>query len=132
MNTGLIYKLAIRDTDSNWENDLGTYYLVDPDMEKLKELKRLIETRWDDEGDEKYCDWGEIEEYIQNNFTNSRTAGGGEKEMIYVYCRRIDSGREELCRICDTWEEAIEQITRLYNLNMMGVGKGQYYYFAKR
>jgi hypothetical protein len=71
-----IVKLAIQD-----EEIRDTYYLVNPDKDKLAELKNMIEHRFDyqyadnltDEEigkAEQFCDniWEEIDKFIVNNF----------------------------------------------------------------
>lgn len=72
-----IVKLQILDYDANCEI-LFEYYLVNPDENKLSELKQMIEDRYNHDGltdeeieaREKFCDfiWDEIEEFIDNNF----------------------------------------------------------------
>ena len=60
---------------------LDTYYLIDPDEEKLKELKRAVETRFDYEYDDNLSEeeyehmreiaddpWGFIDLFISINF----------------------------------------------------------------
>lgn len=78
-----IVKLDIVDTDVEFETPiLATYYLVNPDMNKLDELKEMIEHRLDYmckddlsdeeiEQSEKFCDdiWGNIYNFIHENFT---------------------------------------------------------------
>lgn len=60
---------------------LDTYYLIDPDEEKLKELKRKVETRFDYEYDNTLSEeeyeymreiaddpWGFIDLFVELNF----------------------------------------------------------------
>ena len=50
----------------------------------------------------------------------------------FVYSRYIGTGREDCAGIYDSWEEAIEKVTLLYNMDKKSVAaKGQYYYFIK-
>ena len=54
-------------------------------------------------------------------------------KRYYVYSRYIGSGctgKEDCCGMCDSWEQAIEKITSLYNINRKSAMKGQYYYFV--
>ena len=71
-----IVKLEIKDNEIH--DVLETYYLVNPDKNKLAELKRDIEERFnydglddeDIEAKEEFCDdiWNCIGCFIQNNF----------------------------------------------------------------
>ena len=77
--TPKIVRLEIVDTDVEFETPLlDTYLLVNPDKDKLAELKHMIEHRFDFDGltdeeieaNEKFCDdiWGNIERFIVKNF----------------------------------------------------------------
>lgn len=46
---------------------LETYYLLDPNRDKLEALRKAIEQRLDDENSEYKCLW-DIREYINKNF----------------------------------------------------------------
>jgi hypothetical protein len=74
-----IVRLEIVDTDVEFKTPLlDAYLLVNPDREKLAELKHMIEHRFDTDGltDEEieakqnFCDdiWGNIERFINENF----------------------------------------------------------------
>lgn len=48
----------------------------------------------------------------------------------YVYSRQVESGREELLGIYDSWSAAIEKVTRCYDIDKTTF-KGLFYYFIK-
>lgn len=53
-------------------NILATYYLVNPDMEKLRELKEKVESRWEDEEngkDNPFLDgFYAVDNFVHKNF----------------------------------------------------------------
>lgn len=76
-----IVKLDFMDNEYCDDRPLDTYYLIDPDKEKLKELKQIIEHRWDYEYDDTLSEeeyehareidndpWGFIDLFISINF----------------------------------------------------------------
>jgi hypothetical protein len=68
-----IIRLDIIDNDWDEENPriMDTYYLVNPDMEKLDELQKLMNNRFDyEDGDEYIESFEEIYDYIEENFTS--------------------------------------------------------------
>ena len=77
--TPRIVKLDIMDNDVAYDNRLlDTYVLINPDENKLAELKQMIETRFDTDGltdkeiraKETFRDniWFRIDEFIAKNF----------------------------------------------------------------
>lgn len=82
--------VVVKIIDHDWDDStscpggiLDTYYLVNPDAEKLNQLKAMIETRFDYGSDEtlsdeeyeqaeNFCDhiWENIEEFIKENFVS--------------------------------------------------------------
>ncbi len=64
--------------DNALDELLDNYVLVDPDENKLAELKQMVETRWDTDGltdeeiaaKDELCDniWERIEQFIAENF----------------------------------------------------------------
>lgn len=63
-----IVRLDIVDYDADYSERLqGTFYLVNPDEEKLMQLKYMIETRFDNAPDNE-IDWSTIYDYINENF----------------------------------------------------------------
>lgn len=63
-----LVKLDIVDKDLPSSQQLqATFYLVDPDPEKLQELKYMIETRFDNAPDNE-VDWSTIYDFIDANF----------------------------------------------------------------
>lgn len=74
MENKKIVKVNIRDNELFYDRDfpdgvLREYYLINPDEEKLNELKVLIETRFDGD-DEALRDniWDVIEDFVNENF----------------------------------------------------------------
>ena len=68
---GEIVKLQFHDADIN-ERDgiLKTYYLVNPDREKLVELRDKVENRFDeDHYDDRDGYWGAIDDFVRENFS---------------------------------------------------------------
>jgi hypothetical protein len=68
---GEIVKLQFHDADID-ERDgiLKTYYLVNPDREKLIELREMVENRFDDENyDDRDGYWGVIDDFVRANFS---------------------------------------------------------------
>ena len=74
-----LVKLEIVDTDVEFENPiLASCFLVNPDKNKLAELKYMIEHRFDTDGltdeeiaaKEEFCDfiWDTVEKFINDNF----------------------------------------------------------------
>lgn len=69
-----IIRVDIIDTD--WDNEnpriMETFYLVNPDMEKLDRLQNLMKNRFDYEEDseENIEYFEEIYDYIEENFTS--------------------------------------------------------------
>ena len=65
---GDIVRLDIVDNDADYSVRLqGTYYLKNPDENKLQELKRMIENRFDEENP--FTDsYIAVDEYIEENF----------------------------------------------------------------
>jgi hypothetical protein len=68
---GEIVKLQFHDADINEKDGiLKTYYLVNPDREKLIELRDMVENRFDDENyDDRDGYWDKIDEFVQQNFS---------------------------------------------------------------
>lgn len=54
-----------------------------------------------------------------------------KKKMIYVYSKHIQSGEENLCKIFDNYEQAIEHMRFCYNIDKLNNMLGEYCYFAK-
>jgi len=69
-----IIRLDIIDNDWDEENPriMDTFYLVNPDMEKLDKLQKLMNNRFDYEEDneENIEYFEEIYDYIEENFTS--------------------------------------------------------------
>ena len=69
-----IIRVDIIDTD--WDNEnpriMETFYLVNPDVEKLDKLQKLMNNRFDYEEDneENIEYFEEIYDYIEENFTS--------------------------------------------------------------
>lgn len=55
------------DVDYGGERVMDTYILVNPDMEKLKELQEKLDDRYYEEN-EFSSDYGTIDDYIMENF----------------------------------------------------------------
>ena len=86
--------VEVKVVDHDWDDNssypggvLNTYYLVNPDPEKLNTLKKMIETRFDYGSNEvlsdeeyreaeNFCDhiWENIEEFIKENFVSLNIA----------------------------------------------------------
>lgn len=69
-----VVKVNIRDNELFYDRDfpdgvLCTYYLIDPDRDKLELLKTKIETRFDS-GDEGFIDdiWNKVDDFVNANF----------------------------------------------------------------
>lgn len=65
-NSDKITRVDIVDTDDN--DTMDTFYLVDPDKKKLDELQRLINNRYEDNDEDYIKDYGSIFKYINENF----------------------------------------------------------------
>ena len=68
---GEIVKLQVHDADIN-ERDgiLKTYYLVNPDRERLVELRSMVENRFDDDNyDDRDGYWGVIDNFVKSHFS---------------------------------------------------------------
>ena len=68
---GEIVKLQFHDVDIN-EHDgiLKTYYLVNPERERLIELRNMVENRFDDPNyDDRDGYWGVIDDFVRANFS---------------------------------------------------------------
>lgn len=50
---------------------------------------------------------------------------------FYVYYRHVKTGREDLCCIKDSWEDAISAVALRYNSDKKIGQLGEYYYFIK-
>ena len=62
-------RVDIVDNDNSCDGDrvMDTYILVNPSMEKLKELQEKLDNRQDEENE--FCgDYGNIYDYITENF----------------------------------------------------------------
>ena len=51
--------------------------------------------------------------------------------MFYVYCRHIDSGREDFCGKYETMKQAQEKIRICIKADENNAAKDEYYYFIK-
>ena len=62
---------------------------------------------------------------------NSSLVLGNRKDqtMYYIYSKRTDNGRVDFLRAKDTWQDAIELITLLYNQDRNSCERGCYYYY---
>jgi hypothetical protein len=68
---GEIVKLQFHDADIN-ERDgiLKIYYLVNPDRERLVELRSMVENRFDDDNyDDRDGYWGVIDNFVKSHFS---------------------------------------------------------------
>jgi hypothetical protein len=68
---GEVVKLQFHDADIN-ERDgiLKTYYLIGPDMDKLIELRNMVENRFDDENyDDRDGYWDVIDAFVHEHFS---------------------------------------------------------------
>jgi len=66
-----IVKFNIYDTQPEKESEriLSSFYLVDPDMEKLEELKKKLQRRSENiDADEEFEGIWDIEDYVLNHF----------------------------------------------------------------
>lgn len=66
-----IVKFNIYDTQPEKESEriLSSFYLVDPDMEKLEELKKKLQRRLENiDADEEFEGIWDIEDYVLNHF----------------------------------------------------------------
>ena len=68
-----IVRIEMRDTELfDGESLLQTFYLLDPDMNKLDEIKKKVEARFDDEnenGDPSFGSFDDVEEELKKHFT---------------------------------------------------------------
>lgn len=68
-----IVRIEMRDTEVfDGESLLQTFYLLDPDMNKLDEIKKKVEARFDDEnenGDPSFGSLDDVEEELKKHFT---------------------------------------------------------------
>lgn len=68
---GEVIKLQFHDADIN-ERDgiLKTYYLIAPDMDKLIELRNMVENRFNDGNyDDRDDYWDVIDKFVHENFS---------------------------------------------------------------
>jgi hypothetical protein len=68
---GEIVKLQFHDADIN-ERDgiLKTYYLVNPDRERLVELRNMVDNRFNDDNyDDRDGYWGVIDNFVKAHFS---------------------------------------------------------------
>lgn len=67
-----IVRLDIIDSDEGYTDLLGTYYLINPDAEKLNWFKEKMASRFDDEMNDienPFSDtFDKVDEFIRNNF----------------------------------------------------------------
>lgn len=68
-----IVRVEMQDTEVfDGESLLQTFYLLDPNMDKLNEIKKKVESRFDNEnedGDPSYCSLDDVEEELKKHFT---------------------------------------------------------------
>lgn len=68
-----IVRVEMQDTEVfDGESLLQTFYLLDPNMDKLNEIKKKVEARFDNEnedGDPSYCSLDDVEEELKKHFT---------------------------------------------------------------
>lgn len=68
-----IVRVEMQDTEVfDGESLLQTFYLLNPDMDKLNEIKQKVEARFDDEnenGDPSYGSLDDVEEELKKHFT---------------------------------------------------------------
>ncbi|MBR5286198.1 MAG: hypothetical protein IKU30_04805 [Clostridia bacterium] len=49
--------------------------------------------------------------------------------MYYIYSKRTDNGRTDFLRAKDTWQDAIDFVTLMYNQDKNSCERGCYYYY---
>ena len=66
-----IVRLEINDTDPIYRsNTVACFYLLNPDMDRLKAIRTMIETRFDDlEADPTFGCISEVEDLLRANFS---------------------------------------------------------------
>lgn len=68
-----IVRVEMQDTEVfDGESLLQTFYLLDPNMDKLNEIKKKVEARFDDEnenGDPSFGSLDDVEEELKKHFT---------------------------------------------------------------
>ena len=68
-----IVRIEMRDTELfDGESLLQTFYLLDPDMNKLDEIKKKVEARFDDEnenGDPSFGSFDDVEEELKKHLS---------------------------------------------------------------
>jgi hypothetical protein len=54
------------------------------------------------------------------------------RQMFYVYCKHVKTGKEDFVNCYETAQQAIEKIASNYNIDKRMHQLGEYYYFMKQ